>query len=46
MHKELDKIRLEKEAAVKAGNFDKAAKLRDEERKLRESAGRPPEGSL
>lgn len=36
MEKEVENLRREKEAAVKAQEFEKAAKLRDGERKLRE----------
>jgi ATP-dependent Clp protease ATP-binding subunit ClpA len=37
---EIEKLRREKEAALEAQEFDKAAKLRDKERKLRERAVR------
>ncbi|NOX96813.1 MAG: ATP-dependent Clp protease ATP-binding subunit, partial [Nitrospirae bacterium] len=36
MEKEVENLKREKEAAVKAQEFEKAAKFRDEERKLRE----------
>ena len=41
-NKELERIRIEKEDAMRRGNFEKAAKLRDEEKKLIEVVGSIP----